>query len=80
MLIEQRIDLGEKRNLIISSVILVIGIGGAFIKVSDTVEIAGMALATVIGIILHFILPNKEVSESQKDLFEEEGVEESKVS
>ncbi|MFP3340476.1 solute carrier family 23 protein, partial [Micrococcus sp. SIMBA_131] len=50
MLIDNKIDLGEKRNLIISSVILVIGVGGAFIQVSDNLQIAGMALATIIGI------------------------------
>lgn len=71
MLIEQQIDFSEKRNLIISSVILVIGIGGAFIQVSEQVQIAGMALATLVGIVLHLILPNKEVSKSKKDLFEE---------
>ena len=33
MLIDNKIDLENKRNLIISSVILVIGVGGAFIKI-----------------------------------------------
>ncbi len=79
MMIEQSIDLSAKRNLIISSVILVVGIGGAFIQVTEQFQIAGMALATVIGIVLHLILPGKELSTSQKDLFEEE-VAESKVS
>lgn len=60
MLIDNKIDLGKKRNLIISSVILVIGIGGAFIQVSDTVSIAGMALATIIGIVLNLVLPGRE--------------------
>lgn len=60
MLIDNKIDLGNKRNLIISSVILVIGIGGAFIQVSDTVQIAGMALATMVGIFLNLVLPGKE--------------------
>lgn len=60
MLIDNNIELGKKRNLIISSVILVIGIGGAFIQVTDTIQIAGMALATVIGIILNLILPGRE--------------------
>lgn len=70
MMIEQGIDLGQKRNLIIPSVILVIGIGGAFIQVSETVQIAGMALAAIVGIVLHAILPGKEVSQAKADLFE----------
>ncbi|MBP3952102.1 solute carrier family 23 protein [Halalkalibacter suaedae] len=70
MLIDNQIDIGAKRNLIISSVILVIGIGGAFIQVSDQIQIAGMALATIVGIILHLVLPEKEVSYGKKPMFE----------
>jgi uracil permease len=59
MLVDSKIDFSDKRNLVISSVILVIGIGGAFIKVSGF-EIQGMALAAIIGIVLNLILPGKE--------------------
>jgi uracil permease len=72
MLIDNEINIGLKRNLIISSVILVIGIGGAFIQVTDQIQIAGMALATIIGIILHQILPEKEESYGKKALFDAE--------
>ncbi|WNF35529.1 uracil permease [Bacillaceae bacterium IKA-2] len=71
MLIENKIDFGKKRNLIISSVILVIGIGGAFIQVSENVQIPGMALATIIGIILNLILPGRETVDL-KAMFKEE--------
>ncbi|MCT8139759.1 uracil permease [Anaerobacillus sp. CMMVII] len=71
MLIDNKIDLGNKRNLIISSVILVIGIGGAFIQVSDHVQIAGMALATIIGIVLNLVLPGREKVDLNA-MFEEE--------
>lgn len=70
MLIDNQIDIGAKRNLIISSVILVIGIGGAFIQVNEQIQIAGMALATIVGIILHLVLPEKEVSYGKKPMFE----------
>ncbi|WP_100373270.1 solute carrier family 23 protein [Bacillus sp. FJAT-45037] len=79
MLIDNNIHFGSKRNLIISSVILVIGIGGAFIQVTDDIQLAGMALATIIGIALHLILPNKEESYSKKDLFAEEEEKEAEV-
>ncbi|OLO40818.1 uracil permease [Alkalihalophilus pseudofirmus] len=72
MLIENGINMGLKRNLIISSTILVIGIGGAFIQVSDEIQIAGMALATIIGIVLHLVLPNKEESYGTKSMFEDD--------
>lgn len=61
MLVESEVDFGEKRNLVIASVILVIGIGGAALKfVGIHLEIEGMALATFVGIFLNFILPGKE--------------------
>jgi len=59
-LIEGKVDLGEKRNLLISSIILVIGIGGAVLKLGDFMEISSMALAAVVGIFLHAVLPGRE--------------------
>ncbi|MCT8138768.1 uracil permease [Anaerobacillus sp. CMMVII] len=69
MLIDNQVDLGQKRNLIISSVILVVGIGGAFIELTENVQIAGMALATIIGIALHLLLSGKEQSYGNYALF-----------
>lgn len=57
MLVEAKIDFSDKRNLIIASVILVIGIGGAKIVICG-VEFHGMALATVIGILLNLVIPH----------------------
>ena len=71
MLIDNGINIGEKRNLIISSVILVLGIGGAFIQVNESVQIPGMAVAAIVGIFLHLVLPNKEQSYGQSDMFAE---------
>ena len=59
MLVDNKIDFGEKRNLVISSVILVIGIGGAKIEFSETFAIEGMALAAIIGVVLNLILPGR---------------------
>lgn len=70
MLIDSKIDMGDKRNLVISSVILVIGIGGAFIKVSDQFEIQGMALAAICGVVLNLILPGRE--NASEDMFSAE--------
>ncbi len=68
MLVDSKVDFGDKRNLVISSVILVIGIGGAFIKVSDQFQIQGMALAAILGVVLNLILPGRE--EVKDDMFE----------
>ncbi|MDQ0227100.1 solute carrier family 23 protein [Metabacillus niabensis] len=59
IMIENKLDLGSKRNLIISSVILVIGIGEATIKYGGF-DLHGMALAAIIGIVLNLVLPQKD--------------------
>lgn len=59
MLIDHKIDFGDQRNLVIASVILVIGIGGATIHFSDTFEVGGMALAAIVGVLLNLLLPGK---------------------
>lgn len=70
MLVENKIDFAQKRNLIIASVILVIGIGGAAIHIGSHFSLEGMALASIIGIVLNQILPGKEVVDF-KDMFGE---------
>ncbi|WP_142504756.1 solute carrier family 23 protein [Melghirimyces algeriensis] len=58
MLVENQIDFSNKRNLIIASVVLVIGVGGATLKfVGIHFEVEGMALATLVGILLNLGLP-----------------------
>jgi uracil permease len=60
-LVESGVDYKDKRNLTISSVILVIGIGGGLLSFNITgefrFELAGVALATVIGIVLNLVIP-----------------------
>jgi uracil permease len=60
-LVESGVDYKDKRNLTISSVILVVGIGGGLLSFNITgefkFELAGVALATVIGIILNLAIP-----------------------
>ena len=57
ILINNRINFGNSRNLMIASVILVLGIGCDSIPVSGTLTISGLALAAVVGMILAAILP-----------------------
>ncbi len=62
LLVESGIDFSHSRNLIIASVVLVIGIGmetGGFTIPVGTYTIPGMALATVIGVILNLVLPKE---------------------
>ncbi|GEN55717.1 uracil permease [Halolactibacillus alkaliphilus] len=74
MLIDNQVDLGNNRNLIISSVILVIGIGGAMVQfsVGDLgFKVEGMALAAIIGVILNLVLPGKEAAYGNGKMFGE---------
>lgn len=61
MLVENKVDFSRKRNLIIASVILVIGIGGAAIHIGKGFSLEGMALASIIGVVLNQVLPGKQV-------------------
>jgi len=63
MLVDNHIDFGNSRNLVIASVILVIGIGGAKFVISESLSIEGMALAAIIGVVLNAILPGKKEAE-----------------
>jgi uracil permease len=60
-LAESGVDYKDKRNLTISSVILVIGIGGGRLNFALPkgleFQLAGVALATVVGIVLNLIFP-----------------------
>jgi uracil permease len=56
MLVDAKVDFSQKRNLIITSVILVLGIGGARVHLGG-VEIGEMSLATYVGILLNLVLP-----------------------
>ena len=64
ILIDNKINFDKKKNLLIASVILVIGIGGLVFKVG-TFELSSMALAPVLGIVLNLILPENARSEEQ---------------
>jgi len=58
--VEHKVDFSQSRNLLISAVILVLGLGGAVLAIplgTAKIEIAGMALGAIIGIILNKILP-----------------------
>lgn len=61
VLINNQIDFGKQRNLIIGAVILIVGIGGLTINIGQ-ITLSGMALAAIIGVILHLILPDKAAS------------------
>jgi uracil permease len=62
-LINNKVQLGNTKNMIIVSLMLVLGLGGASIGIatgSNIISVSGMSLATIIGIVLNLILKEKE--------------------
>lgn len=68
VLIENKVDFNNLKNVIISSTMLLIGLGGAIVTISKgdfSVSITGMSLASIVGIILNLILrPNAETKKN----------------
>ena len=64
VLIEKKVDYNNLKNVIITSTMLILGLGGAIVTISSgnlSVSITGMSLAAVVGIILNLILkPEKK--------------------
>ena len=56
VLIKKHVDFSQMRNLIIASAMLVLGLGGAILKLGP-VTLSGTALSAMTGIILNLILP-----------------------
>ena len=58
-LIQNKVDLSNTRNMIIVSLILTFGIGGAAFEWGNF-SMSGIGLAALLGVILNLILPTKE--------------------
>ena len=61
LFVEAKVDFSEKRNLVLASVIMVLGVGGSRVHFGDF-ELNSMTLATVVGILLNLVLPRSETS------------------
>ncbi|MDR2702219.1 MAG: uracil permease, partial [Spirochaetaceae bacterium] len=66
-IVESGVDYKDKKNLTITSVILVIGIGGGLLAFNIThdlkFQLSGVALATVVGIILNLLFSSSKKSD-----------------
>lgn len=58
-IVKNKVDMGETRNLVIVSLILILGIGGAELTFG-TFTIGGIGLAALVGVILNLIIPQKK--------------------
>ena len=57
-LMRNKVDFGETRNVIIASIILTTGIGGAVLT-AGSFSLSGIGLAALVGLVLNLILPAK---------------------
>lgn len=57
-IVKNKVDMGNTRNLVIVSLILILGIGGAELTFG-TFTIGGIGLSALVGVILNLIIPNK---------------------
>lgn len=58
-LVKNKVDLGSTRNLVIASLILTLGIGGAELT-CGSFTISGIGLSALVGVILNLVLPTKK--------------------
>ena len=72
VLIQNKIDFGQSKNIVVASTMLVLGLGGAAISIVSgdlSITISGMSLAAVVGILLNLLLPDerKELASGEED-------------
>ena len=58
-LVKNKVDIGDTRNLVITSLILTTGIGGAEL-VCGSITFGGIGLAAMVGVILNLIIPRSK--------------------
>jgi uracil permease len=58
-LIKNKVDLGNTRNLVIASLILTTGIGGAEMTIGS-ITIGGIGLAALVGVFLNLVIPKEK--------------------
>ena len=69
VLIENQIDFGKTKNVIVASSMLVLGLGGAAISIIHgdlAVSISGMSLAAIVGILLNLLLPAEREDDGEE--------------
>lgn len=66
-LMRNHVDMGRTRNVIIMSVMLTMGLGGAVLS-SDSFAISSIGLSGIVGVVLNLLLPdrNKQVAKDKQ--------------
>ena len=59
VLIDNQVDFNKQRNLIIASAMMVLGLGGAVLPLTELASLSGTAIAALVGVILNLVLPKE---------------------
>ncbi len=59
VIVKNKLDFSKTRNVIICASMLVLGLGGAVLKIGS-LSITGMSLAAIVGILLNIFLPKED--------------------
>ena len=59
VIVKNKLDFSKTRNVIICASMLVLGLGGAILKIGS-LSITGMSLAAIVGILLNIFLPKED--------------------
>lgn len=65
-LMQRKVNMNDTRNIIIMSVMLTMGLGGAVLS-SGNFAISGIGLAAVVGVVLNLLLPKTKTTEEKKE-------------
>ena len=63
-MIHNKIDMSNTRNLIIVSLILTTGIGGAVLTVGN-ISMTGIGLSALLGVVLNLIIPQSKEEKAE---------------
>ena len=65
-LVNHKVNLDETRNIIIVSVVLTLGIGGAILPMGSF-SLSGIGLSALAGVILNLVIPKTKINTSNDD-------------
>lgn len=63
ILINEKVDFNNNKNIVVASTMLVLGLGGATLSIVQcnlSISISGMALAAIVGVILNLCIPESK--------------------
>lgn len=59
VLVDAKVDFSKSKNIIVTSAMLVIGLGGAVFSIGEVATLSGTALAAIVGVVLNLILSDE---------------------